>query len=250
MKKIYSLAVAVALAFTVQAQQSHNYVFADQGFANAEDITTGNILSGKLTYEALANGSNNPPKYYDTGKNMRLYSSNGDGNGNSYEIKAVGDVKINSVRFVTDDYSDYAPMTAKLFVDGNVVPTVKDPADASIYVVEASTPASSIKIQNGQTGTSAQIRIQVLEITYSDNLSTIDYETAAKAVKTTVWTDTASFDANGVTNVEVYNINGQLVKTYIVNGKQNVNVSSLAKGVYLVKTTTNGVSATTKVVKK
>ena len=250
MKKIYSLAVAVAFAFTVQAQQSHNYVFADQGFANAEDITTGDILTGKLTYEALANGASNTPKYYNTGTNLRLYSSNGDGNGNSYEIKAVGDVKINSVRFVTDDFSDYAPMSAKLFVDGNVVPTVKDPADASIYVVDAASPASSIMIQNGQTGTSAQIRIQVLEITYSDNLSTIDYETAAKAVKTTVWTDTASFDANGVTNVEVYNVNGQLVKTYIVNGKQNVNVSSLAKGVYLVKTTTNGVSATTKVVKK
>jgi hypothetical protein len=48
----------------------------------------------------------------------------------------------------------------------------------------------------------------------------------------------------------VYNINGQLVKSFTVNGVQSVNVSDLTKGAYVVKTTSNGKTATQKVVKK
>lgn len=52
------------------------------------------------------------------------------------------------------------------------------------------------------------------------------------------------------TAVKVYNMNGQLVKSFEVKGVQTVDVSSLAKGIYIVKTTSNGKTATQKVVKK
>ncbi|MGL5233229.1 MAG: lamin tail domain-containing protein [Empedobacter falsenii] len=81
------------------------------------------------------------------------------------------------------------------------------------------------------------------------NLST-DNLTLAKAVSNTLWTNTASFNAKDKTTVEVYNINGQLVKYFEVKGVQNVDVSSLVKGTYVVKTTSNGKSSTQKVVKK
>lgn len=74
--------------------------------------------------------------------------------------------------------------------------------------------------------------------------------TPEKAALSTLWTNTATFSVKSKTNVEVYNANGQVVKAFEVNGNQSVNVSSLANGIYFVKTTTNGVSSTTKVVKK
>lgn len=81
------------------------------------------------------------------------------------------------------------------------------------------------------------------------NLST-DNLTLTKAVSNTLWTNTASFNVKDKTTVEVYNINGQLVKSFEVKGVQNVDVSSLVKGTYVVKTTSNGKSSTQKVVKK
>ncbi|MEG0697478.1 MAG: T9SS type A sorting domain-containing protein [Algoriella sp.] len=250
MKKFYSL-VAVAALSTLsfaQSQETVTFKFADSGYANAQDVTTGNIISGKITFEASANGSSNTPKYYTTGTSLRLYSNNADGNGNSLAVKAVGTLKINSVKIVTDTFADYAPMSAIVTVDGVVVPTVKDPANANIYVVNTTTPASNIK--NAQTGTSAQIRIQNLEIVYTGSLGVADYSQAAQAVSNTLWANTAVFNVKEKTTVEVYNMNGQLVKSFEVNGVQNVNVSSLVKGAYVVKTTTNGKTTTQKVVKK
>lgn len=81
------------------------------------------------------------------------------------------------------------------------------------------------------------------------NLST-DNLTLTKAVSNTLWTNTASFNVKDKTTVEVYNINGQLVKSFEVKDVQNVDVSSLVKGTYVVKTTSNGKSSTQKVVKK
>ncbi|MEG0930359.1 T9SS type A sorting domain-containing protein [Algoriella sp.] len=252
MKKFYSL-VAVAALSTLsfaQSQETVTFKFADSGYANAQDVTTGNIISGKITFEASANGSSNTPKYYTTGTSLRLYSNNADGNGNSLAVKAVGTLKINSVKIVTDTFADYAPMSAIVTVDGVVVPTVKDPANANIYVVNTTTPASNITIKNAQTGTSAQIRIQNLEIVYTGSLGVADYSQAAQAVSNTLWANTAVFNVKEKTTVEVYNMNGQLVKSFEVNGVQNVNVSSLVKGAYVVKTTTNGKTTTQKVVKK
>ena len=84
----------------------------------------------------------------------------------------------------------------------------------------------------------------------TENLGTIDYTDAAKAISNTLWTNTASFNVKDKTVVEVYNMNGQLVKSFEVKGTQSVDVSSLVKGAYVVKTTVNGKTSTQKVVKK
>lgn len=249
MKKFYSLIAVAALSLSVNAQETFdfNYILADQGFSNAQDITSGNIVEGFITYEAKKNGSSNSPKYYDTGSNLRLYSSNADGNGNSYAINTVGNARIHSVLIKTDTHSDYAPNTAVITADGVVIPTF---IEDGVYVIELDAPVQNVTIKNGQTGTSAQIRIQEVELVYSKTLSIADYTEASKAIKNTVWTNTALFTTQGNAKVEVYNVNGQLVKSFDVNGNKNVNVSDLAAGIYVVKSTENGKTVTTKVVKK
>lgn len=92
------------------------------------------------------------------------------------------------------------------------------------------------------------IEIDNIEL-WDMNMNSIEL-TPVKAIQNTVWTNTAAFSTKANASVEVYNVNGQLVKSFEVNGNKNVNVSDLAAGVYVVKSTENGKTTTTKVVKK
>jgi hypothetical protein len=67
---------------------------------------------------------------------------------------------------------------------------------------------------------------------------------------TTVWNAQATFTVDGKASVEIYNLNGQLVQKANGNNTFNVNVSGLAKGVYVVKVTVDGKTAVQKAVKK
>lgn len=72
----------------------------------------------------------------------------------------------------------------------------------------------------------------------------------AEVAMTTVWTNQAHFFTKGKASVEIYNLNGQLVQKANGNDTFTVNVSSLTKGVYVVKVNVNGQVSTHKVVKK
>lgn len=69
-------------------------------------------------------------------------------------------------------------------------------------------------------------------------------------VLTTVWTDIAHFATKGQTTVEIYNLHGQIVQKTNGFDRFNVNVSSLTKGVYIVKVNVDGKISTHKVIKK
>ncbi|QOW08959.1 T9SS type A sorting domain-containing protein [Kaistella flava (ex Peng et al. 2021)] len=254
MKKIFTILAISALAITAQAQTTFNYILNNQGFANAQAITTGDIVAGKITYEALKNGASNAPSFYTAGGGtLRMYSENATGNGNSFSVKAVGTAKITSVKIKTSGLvgtDNYAPSTAIVSVDGVVVPTVYDPADLTgTYLITAATPASTITIKNGQTGTSAQIRILSVEVTYNPNLAVGDVKaTKANLVKNTVVTNEIIFGE--ASKVSVFNMNGQVVKTADATENSRLNVSELPKGMYLVSGTVNGKAVSQKIIKK
>jgi len=257
MKKIFTILSIVGVTVAAQAQQTFDYVAANQGFSNSQVMTTGTIIAGKLTYEALKNGSNNSPAYFNNGTNIRLYSQTTTGQGNSYEVKAATGVKINTVKIVTPGQlgnDNYAPTSAIISVDGVVVPTVYDPADASnaTYLINAATPASSIKIQNGQTGASAQIRIVSINIMYSEtSLAVADYTkfSASSFVKNTfVKTSEITFGSDAK-DVKIYNMSGQIVKSASVKAGASVDVADLAKGNYIVTGTVNNQPVSQKILK-
>lgn len=255
MKKIFTILAVSALAITAQAQTTFSYVLNNQGFTNAQAITTGNIVAGKLTYEALKNGASNAPSFYTAGGGtLRMYSENATGNGNSFSVKAVGTTKINSVKIKTSGLvgsDNYAPSNAIVSVDGVVVPTVYDPADATnaTYLITAATPASVITIKNGQTGTAAQIRILSVDVTYSGDLAVGDVKaTKANLVKNTVVTNEIIFGE--ASKVSVVNMNGQVVKTADATENSRLNISELPKGMYLVSGTVNGKTVSQKIIKK
>lgn len=255
MKKIFTILSIAAVSFAAQAQTTFSFVLNDQGFSNAQVITTGNIVAGKLTFEALKNSASTAPSFYTAaGGTLRLYSQNTSGDGNSLAIKSVGTTKITTVKIKTSGLvgdSNYAPSSAIVTVDGTVVPTVYDPADATnaTYLVAAATAASNITIKNGNAGAaSAQIRILSLDVTYTDGLSVVDFSKASSIlVKNTVVGESISFAKNA--DVQIINTAGQVVKTAKVTEGSTLNVSSLAKGVYIVTGTVNGEKVSQKVIK-
>lgn len=256
MKNIFTILSVVALSITAQAQQTFNYVIASQGFTNAQVITTGNIVAGKLTYEVLKNGASNSPAYFTNGTNLRLYSQTTSGDGNSYAISGVSGAKMTSVKIVTPGQlgsDNYAPTSAIITVDGVVVPTVYDPADATnaTYLITSATGASNIKIKNGQTGASAQIRILSINITYTENtLAVADFNKSKSLfVKNTfVKNDEITFGADAK-DVKVYTLTGQLVKTASVKANGTLNIAELAEGNYIVTGTVNNQAVSQKILK-
>ncbi len=123
-------------------------------------------------------------------------------------------------------------------------------AEFSSYTVKIADGTEATKITfKGAGDTNARFFLDDVKVE-TEKLGIADYEKEAKALQNTVWTNVASFSAKGKSTVEIYNLNGQLVKSFAIEGSQNVNVSDLAKGVYLVKTTNAGVTSTAKVVKK
>ena len=254
MKKIFTILSIAALSIAAQAQTTFSFVWNNQGFTNAQEVTTGNIVAGKLTYNVQQNGSSTSPKFYTAGGGtLRMYSNVADGNGNSIAILAVAGTKINSVKVKTSGLvgsDNYGPSTAVITVDGTVVPTVYDPADATnaTYLVNAATPASNITVKNGQTGTTAQIRIVSMDVTYSDNLAVADFSKAnSTLVKNTVVGESIAFAKNA--DIQIINAAGQVVKSAKVTEGSTLNVSSLAKGVYIVTGTVNGEKVSQKVIK-
>ena len=72
-------------------------------------------------------------------------------------------------------------------------------------------------------------------------------KTKATLVKNTVVNEAISFSANA--NVQIFNAAGQVVRTANVTEGSTLNVSSLAKGVYIVTGTVNGEKVSQKIVK-
>lgn len=254
MKKIFTILAVSALAITAQAQTTFSYVLNNQGFTNAQVLTTGNIVAGKVTYEAAKNGSANSPSFFTAGGGtLRLYSETATGNGNSFSVKGAGTSKINVVKIKTPGTlgaDNYAPSTAIVTVDGVTVPTVYDPADATnaTYLITAATPASTVTIKNGQTGTSAQIRVISVDVTYTDGLAVADFTKAnSTLVKNTSVNESIAFAKNA--DIQIINAAGQVVKTAKVTEGSTLNVSSLAKGMYIVTGTVNGEKVSQKVIK-
>ena len=252
MKKLYSLFAVAALAFTANAQVV-DYVAGDQGFANDSELKTHVMVADVLSFTAATNGASNPPKYFNTGKNFRLYSSNADGNGNSITINSLDqDFKIVDVKIYTDEFGSYAPTSAIMSVDGAAINTkiITGTDKESVYHF-ANVNASSVTLQNGQTGTSAQIRIVKMVVTYkSITQNVIDFATAKNSmlVKNTKVVDQLVF-ANEA-DVKVINMNGQVVKSATVAEGTTMNVSSLTPGMYIVTGSVNGKAVSQKIIKK
>lgn len=275
MKKFYSLVAVAALSFTAQAQIN---AFAGGDFENFENFKTGINDFGLKDYATQGvgkgvDGSNSlnltgvpagndyvftaklekeiPKdlkeitfwiKGTSTGKSISInvYRANG-----TYYVFNLGNLTT-SAKFSSLTQNQY---TGSVNTSGEWIQVTLDLSNRSdLNLSNVGKDFFALKV-----GRDANLAIDVDNFQIwpkEGTLGTIDFTEASKAVSNTLWATTASFNVKDKATVEVYNINGQLVKSFEVKGNQTVNVSELVKGIYVVKTTSNGKTSTQKVVKK
>ena len=99
------------------------------------------------------------------------------------------------------------------------------------------------------TGTGTVTLDNLVVKTYTPSLSTIDFNSQKlNLVKNTKVTNEITFGEKA--NVKIYNLSGSLVKSVSVENGTTLNVSSLAKGVYLIKGDVNGETVVQKIIKQ
>ncbi|MDK7374556.1 T9SS type A sorting domain-containing protein [Weeksella virosa] len=271
MKKIYSLIAVAALStfsfaqvnaipgsdfenweeFTSGVNSYGIKAYAVQGVgkgvdgSNSLNITTNTQKNDYVFTSRLGSKLTSQPKQITfwvkgtAGKTLSLNIYKVDG---TYYPYNVGDLSADTT-VVSSANNQYAGV---INTNGNWVKVTLDLSDKTdLNVTDLDKDFFALKI-----GKDVDYALDIDNIQLWDMNMNVYTLTPKKTVLNTLWTNTASFDVKGKATVEVYNTNGQIVKTFEVNGKQTVNVSSLAKGIYFVKTTTNGTSSTTKVVKE
>ncbi|GEM_PF-725827 len=263
MKKFYSLVAVAALSTFAIAQTNvltedfnsltagGNTTSTGAGSPDGTDIYAGGTATSLPNFPTGAKG-------YSAGGMLKLGTSSIVGSTNSKAInlstdggnvKVILDVKgwtITPATFDINLLDSSGAIYATKTVDYKAVMSGNTEKVTAIFT--GGKANSKIQIITNQAA--LRLYIDNVVITTEPNLGIADYTEAAKAVSNTLWTNTASFNVKDKTIVEVYNINGQLVKSFEVKGIQNVDVSSLVKGTYVVKTTSNEKSSTQKVVKK
>ena len=99
------------------------------------------------------------------------------------------------------------------------------------------------------TGTGTVTLDNLVVKTYTPILSTIDFNSQKlNLVKNTKVNNEINFGEKA--NVKIYNLSGSLVKSVSVENGTTLDVSSLAKGVYLIKGDVNGETVVQKIIKQ
>ncbi|MDY0089863.1 MAG: T9SS type A sorting domain-containing protein [Flavobacteriaceae bacterium] len=131
-----------------------------------------------------------------------------------------------------------------------LLPNGSDAEQLYIKVVTVFAPGTNSYAATAGSGygTGGTVRFDNVRV-FTGNLSVNEAETQP-VVSTTVWNREVTFSTPEKTNVELYNLTGQKIKSFVVNGTDTVNVNDLATGVYLLKFTNGTRTVTQKVVKK
>lgn len=157
-------------------------------------------------------------------------------------------IQINALTIADADGGDGTFQTGKNYTmtgtDGEVIGRTQF---YEIPLIGTDIPTTTSLVTGFGSRFNDTFQMYLLEV--EDALGVNDMNLAAVNM-TTVWNTQATIAVNGKATVEIFNLNGQLVQKATGNNTFNVNVSGLAKGVYIVKVTVDGKTSVQKVVKK
>ncbi|MFC6268726.1 T9SS type A sorting domain-containing protein [Frigoriflavimonas asaccharolytica] len=244
MKKLYSL-VAVAMISAASFAQTATFNFGTQGYANAQVISSG-VVDANVSFTTSQNTGSNPPTYYTTGAAIRFYADSSTGIGGGMTLTPANGKKITNL-VISAVSSTYAPQIS-YSVDGGS-PVSLTASSAGIYTISGINAVSSLTFYNNITGTSTQLRIPSIEVTYTGSLAVNDIKSIKNTfVKNTLVENEINFGAKA--EVKIFSTNGQIVKSASVSENKSLEVSDLAPGMYIVTGMVDGQAVSTKIVKK
>ncbi len=261
MKKFYSLFAAVVITASFNAQTTQTTVINVANIGGtavlgtsaynggAERVwQTDNIAFGG---KAITANGNNTPAGTPAGTVIQAQANNGviynttplPGRLVSITLNYVGNTQVSSL---------YGGSTERL-----VNSTAANYTVAGTQVGGASSTGWTATDLQGTNHTYFAIKrggsasyISSIDIVYEmptmavDNIS----KNRIKLVKNTIVTDHILFNVKG--DLQVMNANGQIVKTIVADNNSIEDVSSLAKGVYIVTGSVNGTPVSQKIIKK
>lgn len=258
MKKIYSLLAVVAMTATMSAQGSENFnaqtaltaTYADGNFAGQ---TSGVVVD---YVHSRDEGSATPDDYSITGKGLMLRRAN---EPSSVEFTIPNGVGTFEFKY-RKAFTGASARILSIQVDGVEVATTAaigatSGPEATVYnFSRLINKNGSVKVKitypAGTANGNKQVTIDDVSWTaYDATLAVVD-ATKGKAnlVKNTIVSNELIFGASA--KVSVVNMNGQVVKTADVSENSRLDVSSLAKGAYVVTAIVNGQSVSQKIIKK
>jgi hypothetical protein len=157
------LMVTLMAVGNVIAQSPVTFVFADQGYTNAQVLTSGSIDNNISFTCAQGSSTTAGPAYYDSGTALRFYySSNGNGQGNEMTLTPAPGYAITGVEITTASSSNNP--TIKYEVDNGAA--VEAAYSNLVYTISNVNATSSLKFYNAHT-TSKQLRATQIKVYYS-----------------------------------------------------------------------------------
>lgn len=286
MKKLYSFILSVTVGAVLSAQAftaTYDFVESptntDAGTLTGTNFTVSAFSASGLTYSNTTGNrfaiSNAPTTGLDTTKYIEVTLTPDSGYKMSitsltFKVQRSGtgprDI---AVRSSADSYANNLgtasinPANVELSVTSpDVIHYVNDNSTAQVgatYTVSTIVDSTSPVVlrfypytAEATGGTFSVDDVVVSGTVVSTTLGTIDNANNKNiAFKNTLVDNTLSLQTKGNATVKVYNMNGQLVKTAQVStNASNVDVSSLAKGNYVVTAELNGEKISQKIIKK
>ncbi len=255
MKKFYSLLAVVAMTATVNAQ-SENIGTGATGNPSVATYTNYQN-SGTWTFAGTADiRTTTPSTTYNgaSGGNNVFFAAAG---GRTFTISGINTSALSTVGFSFGwlTTTATAAITVEYSTDGTNFTAITVPVNATANSWNLKTfdgilpKSSSLVLRFTAPATGSGMRLDDIVISEKATMAVVD-ATKGKAtlVKNTIVSNELIFGA--AAKVYVYNTAGQVVKAAEVAENGRLDVSSLAKGTYVVTGIVNGQTVSQKIIKK
>ena len=261
MKKFYSLFAAVILAATVNAQEV--FYSENMGTPTATTPIATNVfqVGAPVTYSGTAEVRNTSPSTGYSGASgagtVFLNGVNKD-----FLISGIDTTNYTNITMsfghnkATNASSN--EMTVEVSADGSTWTmlnyTRPTGSGSNGWLLIAPTgiipTTQNLRIRFNSTISNAQFRLDDVVLSGTNTTLASGNVNVKKAslVKNTVVGNSIMF--NSKADIKILNMNGQVVKTASVNENTSLEVSSLAKGMYVVTANVNGKAVSQKIIKK
>lgn len=174
-----------------------NIIFEEFGYANAEDLTETSKDGIVITYDA--GGNNNTPKYYNTGKGVRMYPKN------SMTVTAPAGATIVKIEFL---FSAAGSTTYNFAAVGSNSPVVSTGSYSESGVNGVWTgEAPAVTFTLDPSATSGSIRLVSLNVTYAMGAPDVDSPVFTPEPGVYGMTQTVSIEAAEGADI-YYTVNG------------------------------------------
>ncbi|WP_347219368.1 T9SS type A sorting domain-containing protein [Chryseobacterium sp.] len=244
MKKLYSLLAVAVLAISVSAQGS-------ESFTNLT-ATAGGYTSGSYTGDNGVTWNYSGARKVTTGDNVTGTSVGFDSSGTRNVKANSGAGGVGNITYTVRSYftgGTAANRTIQVYVNGTMYDSYALDAMGTNYTrTLAANVSGDVIIEFRSTG-NRQIVLDDISWTVAGSLATAEVKGKKNTfVKNTSVDKEIYFGTKS--DVKIFNVSGQVVKTVAVSENGSVNVEDLQSGIYFVVGNINGKAVSEKIIKK